>query len=267
MKLEHGRKFIVAGAVALLLCAIPGVVLAQAAQTAPGAPSAQSHSAAAVASGVGTVTHLSGTLSAKRPDGSTRFLSTKSIVAEGDILNTAAGTYARVKFADGAEVVLRPGSQLKVDSYRFNERKPNDDNVVLSMLKGGLRSVTGVLGKRNRDKFLLVAPNATIGIRGTHFGMLLCQGDCGAIPTITGQPPANGLHVDVADGSIVVRNPVGQQVLNAGQFGYVRDARTPPIQVPPQQGIQVTMPPAISKNDASGRSLGKDRKEDECTVR
>ena len=139
--------------------------------------------------------------------------------------------------------------------------------MVLTMLKGGLRSVTGLLGKRNREKVSLTAPNATIGIRGTHFGMLLCQGDCASIPTVTGQPPANGLHVDVADGSVVVRNPAGQQILNAGQFGYVRDASTSPIQVPPQQGIQVTMPVSISKNDAGGRSLGKDRKEDECTVR
>lgn len=262
----------VAGVAGLLLCAIPGVVLAQAAPAAQGAQSVQSQpvqdpSSAAMAAGVGSVTHLSGILSVRRPDGSTRFLSTKSNIGEGDTLNTEQGSYARVKFVDGAEVVLRPGSQLKVEAYKFDEKKPEQDNVIMSMLKGGLRSVSGLLGKRNRDKFAMNAPNATIGIRGTHFGMLLCQGDCGAIPTVTGQPPANGLHVDVADGSVVIRNPAGQQVLNAGQFGYVRDARTPPIMVPPQQGIQVTMPPAISKNEGGGRSVGKDHKEDECTVR
>jgi hypothetical protein len=217
--------------------------------------------------GVGSVTHLSGVLSVKRPDGTTRFLSAKSNVGEGDTLSTEQGSYARVKFVDGAEVVLRPGSQLKVEAYKFDERKPEQDSAILSMLKGGLRSVSGLLGKRSQDKVAINSATATIGIRGTHFGMLLCQGDCGAIPTISGQPPANGLHVDVADGAVVIRNPAGQQLLNAGQFGYVRDARTPPVMVPPQQGIQVTMPPSISKNDGGGRSLGKDRKEDECTIK
>lgn len=266
MILRQRQRVLAAGMASILALAAPGTISAQTAQAAPPQP-VENSSASALSAGVGTVTHLAGTLSVKRPDGSTRFLSTKSHVGEGDILSTASGTYARVKFEDGAEVVLRPESQLKVEAYKFNQQKPSEDSSVLSMLKGGLRSVTGLLGKRSRDKVSIVAPNATIGIRGTHFGMLLCQGDCGAIPTITGKPPENGLHLDVADGSIVVRNPAGQQQLNAGQFGFVRDAQTPPIQVPPQQGIQVTMPPAISKNEAGGRSIGKERKDDECTVR
>ena len=42
----------------------------------------------------------------RRADGSTRFLSVKSNVTEGDTLVTAQGTYARMKFADGGEVVV-----------------------------------------------------------------------------------------------------------------------------------------------------------------
>ena len=243
---------------------VPCVVLAQVqpptehiGATISGAPAAGS---------VGTVTHLSGTLTVKRIDGSTRFLSTRSGVVEGDTLSTEQGSYARVKFADGAEVVLRPGSQLKVDAYKFDEQKPEQDNFVLSMLKGGMRSVTGLLGKRSRDKVAVNAPNATVGIRGTHFGMLLCQGDCGAIPTVTGGPPANGLHVDVADGAVLLTNRAGQQVLVAGQFGYVKDAASPPVQVPSQLGIQVTMPPSISKNDGGGKTMGKAGKDSECSI-
>ena len=213
----------------------------------------------------GEVTHLSGTLSVKRLDGTTKLLSVKSAVQEGDLLTTEAETYARIKFADASEVVLRPNSQLKVESYAFNQAKPEGDNVVLSMLKGGLRAVTGLIGKRNREKVTFSTVTATIGIRGTHWGMLMCQSDCGGIPTVTGRPPANGLHVDVADGAIAVRNGAGMQQINAGQFGYVASPTAPPQIVPPQQGIQVTMPPAISQNKGGGQGIGKS-KEGECAL-
>ncbi len=214
---------------------------------------------------VGNVTHLSGVLTAKRADGTTKLISVKSEVQEGDTLVTERDTYARIKFADGGEVVLRPGSQLKIEAYAFDRAKPEADNILLSMLKGGLRAVTGLVGKRNRDAVSFGAVTATIGIRGTHFGALICQNDCGGVPTVSGKPPENGLHLDVADGAIVVRNTAGQQVITSGQFGFVQSANTPPVVVPPSQGIQVTMPTSISQNKASGRGVGK-ANENECAV-
>jgi hypothetical protein len=205
---------------------------------------------------VGTVTHLSGVLVAKSADGVTRLLGVKSAVVEGETLATEPNTYARLKFEDDAEVVLRPSTQLKIDSYQYQNAQPERDNALLSLLKGGLRSVTGLLGRRSRDKVRFSTSTATIGIRGTHFGMLLCQNDCAAIPSVSG-PPANGLHVDVVDGAITLTNQAGQQILAAGQFGYVRDLNTAPIIVPPGRGIQVTMPPSISRNAGSGKALGK----------
>ena len=217
------------------------------------------------AGGVGNITHLSGTITARRADGSTRFLAVKSQVQEGDTLSTAQGTYARLKLADGAEVVLRPQSQMKIDAFNFDANRPDADNMLFSLIKGGMRAVTGLLGKRNQDKVRFASPTATVGIRGTHFGMLLCQNDCGAIAGAGGRPPPNGLHVDVSDGSVALTNSAGQQVLNAGQFGYARDAATPPLAVPPRQGIQVTMPLAISRNAGSGATLGKTQ-DSECAV-
>ncbi len=214
---------------------------------------------------VGQVTHLSGTLIAKRADGTTVVFSVKSEVEEGDTLATEQDTYARIKFVDGGEVVLRPGSQLKVAAYSFNQAKPAADNIVMDMLKGGLRAVTGLVGKRNHDAVKFRTHTATIGIRGTHFGALICQNDCGSIPTVTGKAPENGLHVDVVEGAIVVKNAAGEQVISAGQFGYVRSATTLPVIVPPQQGVPVTIPVNIARNNSSGNGIGK-TKANECTV-
>jgi hypothetical protein len=211
----------------------------------------------AQAATAGQITHMSGTLSVKRADGTSKLLAVKSEVLEGDTLGTEAETYARIKFNDGGEVVMRPGTQLKIENYAYNAAKPESDNIVMSMFKGGLRAVTGLIGKRNREKVSFQTETATIGIRGTHFGALLCQNDCGGVPTTGGSPPPNGLHVDVASGAITMSNGAGSVLINAGQFGFVANRNAAPVIVPPQQGIQVTMPSSISQNKGGGRSVGK----------
>ena len=103
----------------------------------------------AFAASAGEVTHLSGAVVARKPDGQSRILSVKSNVEEGDVLATAENSYARVKFGDGTEAVLRPATQVKIDRFNFEEQKPQADGMVLSLLKGGLRAVTGLVGRRN----------------------------------------------------------------------------------------------------------------------
>lgn len=217
------------------------------------------------ADAVGTVANLSGTLSAKDEAGNLRILSQKSEVAAGEILYTGKGSYARMKFTDGSEVTLRPESQFKVENYHYDQAQPQKDSGVFSLLKGGLRTVTGLIGKRgNQDGYRMNSASATIGIRGTHFGALFCQNDCGGIQTAAGKPPENGLHLDVADGAIMVANAAGTQVLSSGQFGFVRDAATPPVIVPPESGVKVTVPPRMAPSGAAKGSTADDTKDNEC---
>ena len=220
---------------------------------------------ASLAQTAGTVTHLSGTLSVARPDGQ-RLLAVNSAVREGDLLTTERETYARIKFTDGAEVVLRPGSQLQLARYQFDSNAPERDNMLLSMLKGGMRAVTGLIGRRNRDRVGVTTPTATVGIRGTHFGLLHCTaGSCADLKSAGGQPLANGLHVDIANGTIIVTNNAGSVLINAGQCGFVADQASLPRVVPPEAGQRVTMPSAISTALAS-RGVGVGLARDDACV-
>lgn len=225
------------------------------------APSAAFASAEAWA---GKVTHLSGTLVARKADGGMRLLAVQSSVFQGDLLSTEAGTYARVKFADDAEMVLRPNSQLKVESYHFDQAAPEKDSAILRLLKGGLRAVTGLLGQRSKDRLEYRTATATIGIRGTNLGAQLCADDCADIPTVTGEPPANGLYVDVASGGAFVRNEQGSQDIGPGEFAYVASPQDVPRLVPAANGLQVTMPQSISSNLTEGRSVGGAVRDTQC---
>lgn len=216
---------------------------------------------------VATVTHLTGTLSVLRQDGGKRLLCTRSVLEAGDTLTTAQDSYARIRFSDGAEIVLRPNSVFKIDQYRYAADAPAEDNFLVSLLKGGMRAVTGSIGKRSKAQTAYHTPQATIGIRGTHFGALVCQADCADIPTVSGKPLADGLHLDVVEGAIAASNPAGELVINVGQFAYVKDRSTEPQLVPADQGVQVTMPTSISQNHADGSTLDQDKMDDQCTLK
>jgi hypothetical protein len=208
---------------------------------------------------VAVITHASGVVTVKRGSAPSRVLTVKSELLEGDRVTTEADTYVRLKFKDGGQLVLRPNTQLVISAYAFSQDKPEEDNAALDLVKGGMRAVTGLLGQRSRDKVAIKAPTATIGIRGTNFGLLFCNNDCGDVGTVSGETPPNGLHIDVVEGRVVASNPGGSIEVDIGQFAYVRDGQTIPVLVPPKDGIRITVPPAFQNPDgSSGPGVGKD---------
>lgn len=123
----------------------------------------------------GKVGYMSGALVAQRTDGTVKVMAPKSEVLEGDLLVTAKDSYAQVLMNDGTRMTLRPNSNLKIETYQFRQDAPKADNAVFRLLKGGFRTVTGLIGKRgNPDAYKLRAATATIGIRGTDFTSRLC---------------------------------------------------------------------------------------------
>src|SRR3972149_53678 len=87
----------------------------------------------------GSVSQLSGTLSVRKADGSLRILSQKSEIQSGDTLNTQRDSYAQIKFADGAQITLKPNTTVKIERFNFVESEPRNDGFFYSPLKGGLR--------------------------------------------------------------------------------------------------------------------------------
>lgn len=215
---------------------------------------------------IGKVTHLSGLMTVDRDGTTGKVLSIDSVIMEGDLLKTEEDSFARIKFNDKSEIVLRPETEFKVNALKFNADKPDENKVDMDLIKGGMRAVTGLIGKNNPDAVRTGTPTATIGIRGTHFGAMFCDGNCGSVPTASGSPPPNGLHTDVVSGGISLTNSAGTVNVGAGQYGFVANANAMPVLVPPSQGVPVVMPPSISQNNSNGRGLGKSG-DTSCAIR
>ena len=176
----------------------------------------------------GWVSRISGLLSAKSVAGKIRVLSLNSKVFAGDVISTEKDSFARIRLTDGGRLVLRPETTVTIESYSFEKSNPKKDNAVINLLKGGLRTVTGAIGKRGqKDAYKTKTPMSTIGIRGTIYGVLLCNSDsCGGLPAHQ-RPETAGLYVNVLEGTIEVNNAVGNKLLSAGQFGHLASAHSP----------------------------------------
>lgn len=214
--------------------------------------------------GVGVLLQYSGVVSARSTDGKVRVLSLRSAVEQGDTLYTEKDSYALIKFNDGGQLTLRPLSSISLDAYQFEPAKPEKDNAVFHLLKGGFRAITGLLGKRSRENYRMVTPSATIGIRGTHYGGLECRAECAGLEGAK-RPATDGFYVDVVEGAVEVKNAGGSQVLGAGQAGVVQDAQTMLQLLPaPPAGVRFTPPPGGQKAPESN-GIGRQENAD-CIV-
>jgi hypothetical protein len=148
----------------------------------------------------GSVVRLSGPLLARKADGTVRVLALKSEVESGDTLVSEKNTYAQLRFIDNSEITLRPGTTFKIEDFAYDAGKPEADSAVFSLVKGGLRSITGLLGKRNKEKFSMKTPSATIGIRGTTFVINYVPSPLDAQRGLTSTTGAGGKLARGADG-------------------------------------------------------------------
>lgn len=204
----------------------------------------------------GTVMQLSGPLMVKKADGKVKLLAIKSEVEQGDTLLTEKDSYALIKLIDNSEITLKPNSSFVIEQFTYAADQPDGDHAVFSLLKGGLRSVTGLLGKRNKERFEMKTPAATIGIRGTTFIASYVAPPLSSAPALPGGAApgtlAPGLYLQVLDGMILVTNPAGSQNFAAGQFGFTPGFKQPPVIVPANPGIQFTPPPSFAPSSSSG---------------
>lgn len=154
-------------------------------------------------------------------------------LASGDLLNTADGR-VQLRFTDGASMSLVPGSQFRIDAFRFSERgngPGSGDGVAMTLIKGALRTVTGLLGKENYRQYRLETSVATIGVRGTEYGANF---------------DGTGLSVTTYAGRVEVCSDVACQEIGPGETLRV-DGRAEPPRMPPRSASipGAEWPPAL----------------------
>ena len=175
-------------------------------------------------------------------------LSRGAAVESGDQIHTGSDGKVLIVFTDSGLVWIRANSDFVVDEYSYAQG--GREAAFFSLLKGGARSVTGLIGRRTRSNFRLRVPVATIGIRGTDFSVVMCQRDC---RDSDGTAAARGLYGEVIQGRIAV-TPFEDRLLErefgAGEFFHLADERSSPTPL-------FLPPPFLRKQDEQARFMGQ----------
>ena len=193
-------------------------------------------SPAGFAADAGTVTFASGSVSAERQPAAA--LAKGDTVLVEDFVITGDASRAQLQMIDDAKIAIRPNSRLRIEEYVYASAESStgtavvtsdDNSSVLSLVKGGFRTITGAIGKEDPSNYEVRTAVGVLGIRGTDFAVLLCTGDCNTAPGVTpGAVVPDGLYLMVTEGSIAFSNEVATIVLVAGEYAYIPfDTRQP----------------------------------------
>lgn len=185
----------------------------------------------------GHVILADGPFIAIQTNASARSLSRGSEFYQGDRLWTGPRTRAQIRFSDGAIMTLRPDTEFSVDEYEFDQQNADNNKSFFTLLKGGFRTLTGLISKLRPDGYRVKTAYAIVGVRGTTYEVV----------------DQNALYVAAWEGTISVSNNSAEMLLGFGQdFNYatvtsINSAPTgsvevpPALQQPPDPGLQQAM--------------------------
>src|SRR5688500_1001053 len=145
------------------------------------AGSAQAQQVALVASThspnmAGRVLFATGDVQSVDRDGMGRPLAKGDVVREGELIRTGAQSHVQLRMRDDALLALRPDSRVRLHTYRFVEEGDDAGRASIEVLIGGLRSITGAIGRTEKQNYMIRGGKALIGVRGTDHETFVVAG-------------------------------------------------------------------------------------------
>jgi hypothetical protein len=223
----------------------------------------------AAADDAGTVVFATGSVTAERQPPVS--LAKGDAVHDNDTVATGDASRIQIQLTDGAKIAIRPNSRFRIDEYVFagaGSGKSDDavvsssgDRNVATLIKGGFRTITGAIGKENREDYEVRTPVGVLGIRGTDYSAVFCNADCNFVPGVNPNAPIeDGLYLGVTEGTIVFRNENGDIQLQAGEYAFIPLADRTPVQ------MDVPPPVLLDDNDlrfdADGNLVGQEPRQE-----
>jgi hypothetical protein len=179
---------------------------------------------------VGTLTYATGTVYIQPKNGDRHTVAKGAALQNGDTIQTAKGAEAVLAMVDHQRIYLSGGTLYRLDDFHYSAEVPAQSYSVTSLLQGGLRVISGLIGKQgNPDAYQLKTQVATIGIRGTEWSVL--EGDDGH----------TGENIRVYHGLIDVRTDAWHEKVPEG-LGTIIHSRQSSITTIPGDEVRSVTP-------------------------
>ncbi len=115
---------------------------------------------------IGKISAIIGDANISR-DGQKYKVTLGKILKEKDIIVTSDNSKLQIIFNDNTIVTLGKNSSLDISEYVYDTNNPKNSKTDLNFFRGAFKTITGNIGKINKEKFKLRTKAASIGIRGT----------------------------------------------------------------------------------------------------
>lgn len=159
---------------------------------------------------------VNGSAKAVNAQGQERNLEKGGEVFAGDKIVTAEGGLVQMRLNDGGYLSVRPSTEMVIDRFVYDEKNAANSNFLVSLVRGGFRSITGLIGRTNPAAYQIRTTTATLGIRGTdHEPMVVPEGLAGP----SGLTPP-GIYDKVNEGETFIQNKFGVLSLKRGDVGF-----------------------------------------------
>ncbi|MEZ5662783.1 MAG: FecR family protein [Burkholderiaceae bacterium] len=89
-------------------------------------------------------------------------------VRHGERLVTGPESAATVTLRDGTTLSLGPDSEVDLSEFAF-DATTQEGHLLVRILQGSMRVITGLLSKVNPDLVRISTPTSVVGVRGTDF--------------------------------------------------------------------------------------------------
>ena len=155
--MEKTKNFLLKSLFTVFVVLTVGLVLVQVA-----------HAESTEPKSAGTVTFVTGDVNIIHADKTVMPATKNAALIAGDAIETKNGRL-QLSLVDGGKVSLQPNTVYKINKYEFSGKEDGSEYAFTELLKGGLRTVSGLIGHKNRERYQLKTAVATIGIRGTEF--------------------------------------------------------------------------------------------------
>ncbi len=132
------------------------------------APAAAAPAAAAAPQQAGFVKSVRGTVQLLDGAGATRTAAPGDALGAVDRIVTGPDSSAAVVLRDNTTLMVGPSSRMDLKEFHF-DGTTREGGMLVSLLRGSMRMITGLIGKTNPDAVRVETQTATIGIRGTDF--------------------------------------------------------------------------------------------------
>lgn len=181
------------------------------------------------ADAAGRFINVTGEVSIVAPDGSRRAAQRNDSLREGESIVTGGESLAQLRMRDGSLFSVRADTEAKLDQFRYAGRDDREAGFAMSIVKGGFRTITGLIAQLNRSNYRITTPAATIGVRGTHFEAV-------HLPVPLQQVPA-GTYNQVFEGITQLNSAGANLVVSRNQTAFAGLGNVQPVLIAPPPAL------------------------------